>query len=1164
MHKILDNQIKKFFGDSEQEYGKIKDLLIEIDSTYKEFDEELTILKHSDSSEISAMIEKKRTMESYFKNTPDTIFHIRSNGEIISCYGAIDETFNLDEKSFIGKNIFQMRDLFESEKFEEKVKICLLSREIILFQLNRPETHYAHHFEARLIPLKNDDMLLDLHNITMKKHAEDVIKETHRKLQDIIEFLPDATFVIDNSGKVIAWNRAIEKMTEVPKKEIIRKKNNEFSLPFYGDRRDTLINYIGEPIEKIESTYTDVKKIGETLTAEIFVPNLYMGKGAWVWVKVSPLYGKNEKIIGAIQTIRDISQRVRLEMITKGLYKITNEVSQAKSIGLDNLFKSIHEILKDILKVNNFYVALKDEKKDSISFPYFVDEVDPNPFLNEKIEREGRLLVQDVINSGLPLILKKDDIVKYAESCENFVGSIPQVWLAVPLKAGKKIIGAIVTQDYNNPEHFTDEDHNLLINVSEHIAMAVERKNANEALLKSEQKYRKIFENSIEGLFQTDIDGTLTNANPTFATIMGYESTDEMENILNINDFYNYKVDKERISRQLLKKNELKNYECLVKRKDGKKIWISVNLKKVVSNSGREFLEGTFDDITERKQAETARDNQKARFTQLFDNSPQAICLLNEDGDIVNVNREFKLLFGCDEKLDVMRNCFIPEDKIEEAQTLVKAVFNGESINEESSRRTSDGRIIPVSIIGYPFNFKGTIAGAFFIFNDISERKEYEKQITHQALHDSLTELPNRALFIERISRALARKKSNPNYAFAVMLVDLDRFKKINDSLGHMAGDELLVYIGHKLKDLLRPIDSLARLGGDEFGILLDSISDPKDVIAIAEKIRDSIADPLLVHGNQVAISASIGIVLRADEYEETDPILRDADISMYRSKELGKNRFKVFSKRLHDKVVSEVKVESELRRGIAEKEFETFFQPIFALNSMSLNGFEALIRWNHPKDGLVSPGRFIPVAEESGLIADIGRWVFEDACSTLSSWRKNFPAAKNVTLAVNLSARQFSQPDLLDMTREILDNTGFPAENLRLEVTETAIMDNLQIAIQKLKKIRKLGVKIAVDDFGIGYSSLSQLQALPVDVLKVDQSFVMRMEDDSESKAIVKMVIALAHTLGLDVVAEGVETEGQMNMLHAMNCNMVQGFLFSRPVNATAARSILHDNRLK
>jgi EAL domain-containing protein (putative c-di-GMP-specific phosphodiesterase class I) len=299
------------------------------------------------------------------------------------------------------------------------------------------------------------------------------------------------------------------------------------------------------------------------------------------------------------------------------------------------------------------------------------------------------------------------------------------------------------------------------------------------------------------------------------------------------------------------------------------------------------------------------------------------------------------------------------------------------------------------------------------------------------------------------------------------------------------------------------------------------------------------------------------------DEYRESDSILRDADISMYRSKELGKNRFMVFTKRLHDRVISEVQVESELRKGLADNEFETFYQPIYALNSMSLNGFEALIRWNHPKNGLVSPGRFIPVAEESGLISDIGKWVFADACATLSAWRKNFPSAKNVTLAVNLSARQFSQPDLLEMTDSILRETGIPPENLRLEVTETAIMENLQMAIQKLRKIRRLGVKIAVDDFGIGYSSLSQLQALPVDVLKVDQSFVMRMEQDSESKAIVKMVIALAHTLGLDVVAEGVETEGQLNMLHAMNCNLVQGFLFSRPVPATEARKLLHTKNI-
>jgi diguanylate cyclase (GGDEF)-like protein/PAS domain S-box-containing protein len=1161
MHSILASQIRRYFGNTEPNPDKIQALLIEIDATYKEFEEEIRLLRTTDNEELSAIIEKKRTMEAFFSHTPDVIFHIKNDGTIISSYGAIENVFGLSENFFKDKNIFELNELFDNDKFQERAKVSQLSREIINFQLDRPETHYAHHFDARIIPLPHDDMLIDLHNITLKKHAEDAIKETHRRLQDIIEFLPDATFVIDSRKKVIAWNRAIEKMTGIPKKDMIRKGDNAYAIPFYGSSRPTLINFIGEPIGKIENVYPDVEKDEDTLISETFVPDLHNGRGAWVWIKVSPLYGRNHKVIGAIQSIRDVSQRVRSEQITKALYKLTNEVFHAD--GLDILFKSIHKILREVLKVNNFYVALKDNKCGKLSFPYFVDEIDPNPFTDGRCNENSRLLVNEVIKTGQPLILKNEDIGKRAALKGGFAGTAPQIWVAAPLKSGSNVIGAIVTQDYHDPNHFSDSDHELLIAAAENIAIAVERKNAAEALLKSELKFRNIFENSVEGLFQTDASGTLISVNPTFTRIMGYESSEEIENKLNINDFYHYKADKDKISRLLAKHGELKNFECLIKRKSGNKIWISVNIKRISGQNSREYLEGAFDDITEKKLAESSRDNQKARFSQLFENSPQAICLLDKDGNIVNVNKEFKTLFGDNDNLEALRSSFIPEDKIEEAQTFVKAVISGQFINEESQRRTSDGRIIPVSILGYPFNFKGSIAGAFFIFNDISERKEYEKQITHQALHDSLTGLPNRALFIERLSRALARKKADPSYSFAVMLVDLDRFKKINDSLGHMAGDELLVYIGHKLKGLLRPIDSLARLGGDEFGILLDSVDDPKQIISVAEKVRDSITDPLLVHGNEVVISASIGIVLKMDEYRESDSILRDADISMYRSKELGKNRFMVFTKRLHDRVISEVQVESELRKGLADNEFETFYQPIYALNSMSLNGFEALIRWNHPKNGLVSPGRFIPVAEESGLISDIGKWVFADACATLSAWRKNFPSAKNVTLAVNLSARQFSQPDLLEMTDSILRETGIPPENLRLEVTETAIMENLQMAIQKLRKIRRLGVKIAVDDFGIGYSSLSQLQALPVDVLKVDQSFVMRMEQDSESKAIVKMVIALAHTLGLDVVAEGVETEGQLNMLHAMNCNLVQGFLFSRPVPATEARKLLHTKNI-
>lgn len=1159
MHRILENQIKKIFGNSYPTTETIQELLVEIDATYQEFETEIKIFQSADNDKLSDLLEKKRTMELFFKNTPNVIFHITNEGKIISCYGAVEEIFEYSDDFFQGKNIFELHELFDHSKFKERVEVSKLSHEIVNFQLDRPETHYAHHFEARIIPLLRGDMLLELHNVTLKKHAENAIKETHRKLQDIIEFLPDATFVIDNKRKIIAWNLAIEKMTGVPKKDIIRKDETAYSFPFYNEYRKTLINYIGKPIEEIKKEYESVEIKGDTLIAEFFVPSLYEGRGAWVWAKVSPLYGRDNNIIGAIQTIRDVSQRVKSEQIAKALYKLTSEIYH--SDGLDIIFESIHSTLKKVLKVNNFYIALSEENTGKLSFPYFKDEIDDSPFKEETLE-DSKLLVCDVIKSGQPLILKAEDINKKTASVQRFCGTAPQVWIGVPLKSGSKVIGAMVTQDYNDPDHFSDEDHELLIAVSENIAIAIERKNAEEALRKSELNFRKIFENSVEGIFQADIDGTLLNANPACAKILGYQSTAEVENTVNFISLCHNKIDRDKIIKLIEQKGELNNYECPFEHNAGKIIWISVSLKRIKDpNSNNEYLEGSFDDITERKQAESARDHQKAKFSQLFENSPQAICLLNKDGLITNVNLEFKSLFGCHDDLESLRGCFIPEDKIEESHTFINAVIAGQSIQEESKRRTSDGRIIPVSILGYPFHFKGTIAGAFFVFNDISERKEYEKQITHQALHDSLTGLPNRVLFIERLSRALARKKSDPDYNFAVMLVDLDRFKKINDSLGHMAGDELLVYIGQKLKKIVRPIDSLARLGGDEFGVLLDDTKSHKEVIETAEKIRDSIAAPLLVHNNEVVISASIGIVLKMDEYEETDPILRDADISMYRSKELGKNRYMVFSKRLHARAVSELKVESELRKGLTDNEFETYYQPVYSLDTMKLNGFEALIRWNHPTKGLIPPGRFIPVAEETGLISEIGKWVFYDACATLNAWRKEFPLAQDVTLAVNLSARQFSQPDLLEMVDKVIKESQLPPQNLRLEVTETALMDNIQVAIQKLHKIRKLGVKIAVDDFGIGYSSLSQLQAMPVDILKVDQSFVMRMEEDQESKAIVEMVIALAHTLGLSVVAEGVETEEQLKMLIAMNCNFVQGYLFSRPVAEKEARLMLPPN---
>jgi len=434
---------------------------------------------------------------------------------------------------------------------------------------------------------------------------------------------------------------------------------------------------------------------------------------------------------------------------------------------------------------------------------------------------------------------------------------------------------------------------------------------------------------------------------------------------------------------------------------------------------------------------------------------------------------------------------------------------------------------------------------------DISELKEAEKQIYHQAFHDSLTNLPNRALFMEYLIMAIKRGKRRKIYSFAVIYLDIDRFKLINDSLGHNIGDKLLVEFANRMQDMLRDIDTLARFGGDEFVILLEDIEDENYAVLIAERLQKSLKSPFEIKGNDIYAPASFGIVLNTKLYDDPEIIIRNADAAMYHAKEKGRSQFKIFDKTLHEKALSLLQIETDLRKAIENKEFDLYYQPIVSLDNISILGFEALIRWNHPTRGLVYPDSFIPVAEETGLIIPIGRWVLKKACRDLRRWDEQVESKLPLFMSVNISSKQFLRPSLIDDIKAILDETGLSPDKLKLEITETALMEDVHETIPLIQRLKDLGVQIVIDDFGTGYSSMSYLQQLPIDTLKVDQSFISRIENNNndENKNIVETIVSLALKLGLKVVAEGVETDKQHSVLSQMNCQMAQGYLFSRPL---------------
>ncbi|SFM10189.1 ammonium transporter, Amt family [Desulfomicrobium norvegicum] len=682
-----------------------------------------------------------------------------------------------------------------------------------------------------------------------------------------------------------------------------------------------------------------------------------------------------------------------------------------------------------------------------------------------------------------------------------------------------------------------------------------ERKRYENELRKAEENFRGIFENAVEGIFRTTTQGRYLQVNPALAKIYGFESPAElMRHYDDISrQLYVEAGRREEFIRTLEETEAIFDFESAIRRKDGSIIWISENARAVKDATGHVICyEGTVMDITQRRAMQQALDRQMALFGQLFEDSPLAIALVDTVGRIVEVNGGFENLFGY-RRSEIMgkdnRIFIVPEEQLSEVNSVRQRILEGETVQRESLRRTRRGEVIPVNILGHPVRIGGEITNIFWIYQDISERKEFERQITHQAFHDSLTGLPNRSLFRERLGRAVERTKRRPDYHFAAMLIDLNKFKWVNDSLGHQAGDALLVEIASRLNSCVRRVDTVARLGGDEFAVLLEEFLTNKEVIAVANRIQSEVRRPFLWNGKEIVSGASVGIVLQTRDYGRAEDILRDADIAMYKAKERGRGHL-VFHNRMRQEVLEVINMENELRRAIEENDLELHYQPIIDVEEGKLEGFEALVRWRHLERGMIMPDRFIPLAEESGLIVPLGQWVINAACRQLKAWDDGSGSADyGLTMSVNLSCKQFAQHTLVEMISRALRENDIAAPRLKLEITESAIILDPSAAAEKMRRLKELGVLLAVDDFGTGYSSLSYLRQFPMDILKIDRSFISGTDTPKENAEIVRSIVDMAHSLGLRVTAEGVETQEQLDRLQSINCDRAQGYMFSKPM---------------
>lgn len=588
--------------------------------------------------------------------------------------------------------------------------------------------------------------------------------------------------------------------------------------------------------------------------------------------------------------------------------------------------------------------------------------------------------------------------------------------------------------------------------------------------------------------------------------------------------------------------------------------------KKRAEQLGRHVAEVTAHLSKQERLTATIRQREDL-FRGAFESASVGTILVSETGTIRRVNTVFCQMLGLSAAELVAQsiiNYVYKEDRLEVMRSMSRLAETGEG------HASLEFRLLPANgekiWVGWSASLireqNGDSRMFIFHLSDITDRKRAEARLVHDAFHDSLTDLPNRALFLDRVEVAFKRSQRHIDSYFAVVYLDLDRFKLVNDTYGHHFGDDLLRQISTRLANSLRDSDTVARLGGDEFAMIIEEAASSDEVEQFIGRLMSELAKEYNIEQRSLFATFSVGVAFWNRDYASAEDLLRDADTALYQAKRGGRNRYVIFEQAMQENVSRFLEVETDLRKALGRNEFRVFYQPIVSLGDGRLSGFEALIRWEHPVHGLVSPAEFIPIAEETGLIIEIGDWVLEESCRQMAEWKAADPNLSELWVSVNASCRQFNQPDFVDRVIAALDRSGLDAANLKLEITESMMVDNLDLIVDKMEQLNRLGVRISIDDFGTGYSSLNNLHRLPLNSLKIDRSFVNRIEAGGEGEEIIRTIISLAKTLKLELIAEGIETPLQASHLENLDCSFGQGYYFGRPVDAEAAREILSIER--